>query len=456
MNFPAEPFRIKTVERIRQTTREERVDLLEKAGLNVFTVPAESIFVDLLTDSGTSAMSDRQWGGLLTGDEAYAGSRSFYHFEAAVRDITGFPHVIPTHQGRVAENLIFSTICKPGIIIPNNTHFDTTHANVVANGGVALNLPIPEALVPATEHPFKGNMDVVALEDTLKKHRDSIPLVGMTVTNNSAGGQPVSMENIRETSKICKKYGVPFFFDCARYAENCWFIHEREPGYKHKKIIDIAREMFSYADGCWMSAKKDALVNIGGFIAMKDAALTQTIKTKLILIEGFPTYGGLAGRDLEAMAIGLYEALEPDYLSYRTSQVRFLGDMLTDGGIPIVRPVGGHAVFIDALGFCPHIPQSQFPGVALTVALYRDYGIRAVEIGSLMFAEKSGSNGKITYPTLDLVRLAIPRRVYTSAHMAYVGESLLEIYQHRDNLRGLKLTFVAPILRHFTARLEEI
>ena len=330
MKFPAEPFRIKTVERIRQTTREEREALLKQAGMNVFAIPSQSIYVDLLTDSGTSAMSDQQWGGIMTGDEAYAGSRSFFRFEAAVRDITGFPHVIPTHQGRVAENLLFSTICKPGTIIPNNTHFDTTHANVVANGGEALNCPIPEALRPAEEHPFKGNMNLEALEKVLKEKKANIPLVAMTVTNNSAGGQPVSMENIRAVSAICKKYGVPFFFDCARYAENCWFIHERESGYRNKAMIDIAREMFSYADGCWMSAKKDALVNIGGFIAMKDEKLAQTIKNKLILIEGFPTYGGLAGRDLEAIAIGLYEGLDPDYLHYRTSQVQYLGETLTE------------------------------------------------------------------------------------------------------------------------------
>ncbi|RPH95588.1 tryptophanase [candidate division KSB1 bacterium] len=456
MNIPVEPFRIKTVERIRQTTREEREAYLKEAGLNVFAVPSESIFVDLLTDSGTSAMSDQQWGGLLTGDEAYAGSRSFYRFEAAIRDITGFPQVIPTHQGRVAENLLFSTICRPGITIPNNTHFDTTHANVAANGADALNLPVPEALHPETEHPFKGNMNLEALEKVLTERKGSIPLVAMTVTNNSAGGQPVSMENIKATSQICRKHGVPFFFDCARYAENCWFIHEREAGYKNKKVIDIAREMFSYADGCWMSAKKDALVNIGGFLAMKDEKLAQTLRNKLILIEGFPTYGGLAGRDLEAIAIGLYEGLDEDYLKYRTEQVRYLGEMLMAGGVPLVKPIGGHAVFIDALAFCPHIPQSEFPGVALTVALYREAGIRAVEIGSMMFAEKDPKTGKVEYPPLDLVRLAIPRRVYTNTHMAYVADAIVAVYKNRDKLRGLRLTYEAPMLRHFTARLEEV
>ncbi|HEY3295851.1 MAG TPA: tryptophanase [bacterium] len=456
MKFPVEPFRIKTVERIRQTTREEREEYLKKAGLNIFAVPSDSIYVDLLTDSGTSAMSDQQWGGLMTGDEAYAGSRSFYRFEAAVKDITGFPNVIPTHQGRVAENLLFSTICKPGKIVPSNTHFDTTHANVTANGGDARNLPIDAALVPSEQHPFKGNMNLEALEKTLAADAANIPMVVMTVTNNSAGGQPVSMENIRATSVLCKKYKVPFFLDCARYAENCWFIHEREAGYKNKKVIDIAREMFSYADGTWMSSKKDALVNMGGFIAMKDSALTQTIKTKLILIEGFPTYGGLAGRDLEAIAIGLYEALDEEYLNYRTSQVRYLGDMLTDGGVPIVLPVGGHAVFVDAAKFCPHIPPEQFPGVSLTVAMYREAGIRGVEIGSLMFEEKDKATGKAIHPPLELVRLAIPRRVYTMSHMQYVGESILEIYKTRNTLRGVRLTYEAPLLRHFTARMEEI
>jgi tryptophanase len=456
MKFPAEPFRIKTVERIRQTTRDEREIVLKKAGMNVFNIPSQSIYVDLLTDSGTSAMSDQQWGGIMTGDEAYAGSRSFYRLEAAIRDITGFPHVIPTHQGRVAENLIFSTIGGPGKVIINNTHFDTTRANVEANGAEALDIPIDEALSPEVEHPFKGNMNVDALDRKLSELGSKVvPLVGMTVTNNSAGGQPVSMQNIRETSKVCKKHGIPFFIDCARFAENCWFIHEREAGYKDRSVIDIARELFSYADGCWMSAKKDALVNIGGFIAMRDGELSRTLQQKLILIEGFVTYGGLAGRDLEALAIGLYEGLDEDYLHYRTAQVQYLGESLTAGGVPIVRPVGGHAVFIDAKKFLSHIPQSQFPGIALTVAMYREAGIRGVEIGSLMFGHKD-KDGQDVYPALELVRLAIPRRVYTTAHMSYVAESLLEIGKKRSTLRGLRVTYEAPILRHFTARLEEI
>ena len=456
MNIPAEPFRIKVVERIRQTTPEEREQLLKKAGMNVFTIPAADVYIDLLTDSGTSAMSDQQWAGLMVGDESYAGSKSFYHFEAAIQDITGFPNVIPTHQGRVAENLLFSTLCKPGKMIPSNTHFDTTRANVEANCAEAIDLQIPEALNPAAEHPFKGNMNVPELDKLLAKHSKDIPMVVMTVTNNSAGGQPVSMQNLRETSKVCKKHGIPFYIDCARYAENCWFIHEREEGYKNKSVKEIAKELFSYADGCWMSSKKDALVNIGGFIATKDSELTEKIKIRLILIEGFPTYGGLAGRDLEAIAIGLYEGLDEDYLNFRTAQVKYLGDMLTEGGVPIVRPVGGHAVFVDARSFCPEIPHEQFPGVALTVALYREAGIRGVEIGALMFGYTDKTTGKLVLPQLDLVRLAIPRRVYTNSHMKYVGEALLKIHKNRKMMRGLRISYEPPMLRHFMARLEEI
>jgi tyrosine phenol-lyase len=456
MRFPAEPFRIKVVEKIRRTTRDEREQLLERAGLNVFMIPSEAIYVDLLTDSGTGAMSDRQWAGLMIGDESYAGSKSFFKFEAAVRDVTGFPHVTPTHQGRVAENLLFSTICEKGKIVIANTHFDTTRANVEMNGAVALDLPVKEAYDPQIDSLWKGNMDLEKLEATLKEHRENVPLVVMTVTNNSAGGQPVSMENVRGAARICKQHGVPFFIDCARFAENCWFIHELESGYKGKTIIEIARELFSYADGCWMSAKKDALVNIGGFIAMNDIDLVRRLQQKLILIEGFPTYGGLAGRDLEAVAIGLYEGMEPEYLNYRTAQVRYLGDMLWEVGIGIVRPVGGHAVFIDAKAFCDHIPPEQFPGVALTVALYREAGIRGVEIGSLMFGHKDPKTGKHVAPMLELVRLAIPRRVYTTAHMTYVAESITEMYKDRHKIKPLRLTYEAPVLRHFTARLEEI
>ncbi|MBL0060979.1 MAG: tryptophanase [bacterium] len=456
MRFPAEPFRIKVVEKIRRTTRDERVELLQRAGLNVFLIPADAIYVDLLTDSGTGAMSDHQWAGLMIGDESYAGSKSFFKFESAVRDVTGFPSVIPTHQGRVAENLLFSTICSEGKTIIANTHFDTTRANVEMNHAEALDLPVKESMDPQLGSLWKGNMDLAKLEAKLKADRDNVPMVVMTVTNNSTGGQPVSMENIRGASKLCKQYGVPFFIDCARFAENCWFIHELEPGYKGKSIIEIARELFSYADGCWMSAKKDALVNIGGFIAMNDVELARKLQQKLILIEGFPTYGGLAGRDLEAVAIGLYEGMEQEYLQYRTAQVRYLGEMLLDAGISIVRPVGGHAVFIDAKAFCDHIPAEQFPGVALTSALYREAGIRGVEIGSLMFGHKDPATGEHVGPHLELVRLAIPRRVYTTAHMTYVAESIVELHKSRHAIKGMRLTYEAPVLRHFTARLEEV
>ncbi len=456
MKFPAEPFKIKVVERIRTTTRETRERLLKEAGYNIFNIPAEAIYVDLLTDSGTAAMSDNQWAGLMIGDESYAGSRNFYHLEDTVRDLTGYQFVIPTHQGRVAENLLFSTICQPGHIIPNNTHFDTTRANVKANNAHAMDLPIAEALRPEIEHPFKGNMNVAALENLLRTDRDKVPMVTCTVTNNSAGGQPVSMENIRAISEVCKRWSVPFFFDCARYAENAYFIRQREPGYKEKSVKEIAREMFSYADGCWMSAKKDALVNIGGFLAMNDEDLATRLKQKLILIEGFPTYGGLAGRDLEAVARGLLEGLDEDYLHYRTAQVKYLGDSLDRGGVPLVKPIGGHAVFIDGRRFAPHIPQERFPAQALVVAMYREAGIRGVEIGSLMFAEEDPETGEIRYPGLELVRLAIPRRVYTTMHVHYVAESILKIYREREKMRGLRIVYEAPVLRHFTCRMEEI
>ncbi len=456
MKFPAEPFKIKVVERIKTTTRKTREKLLKEAGFNIFDIPAEAIYVDLLTDSGTAAMSDNQWAGLMMGDESYAGSKNYYHLEKTVREVTGYEFVIPTHQGRVAENLLFSTVCKSGMIVPNNTHFDTTRANVKANGAKAMDLPVAEALDPALDYPFKGNMDVKALDKLLERDCSKVPMVTCTVTNNSAGGQPVSMQNIREISKVCKRWKVPFFLDCARFAENCYFIHIREPGYEKKSVKEIALEMFSYADGCWMSAKKDALVNIGGFLAMNDGELASLLKQKLILIEGFPTYGGLAGRDLEAVARGLLEGLDEDYLHYRTAQVKYLGESLMRGGVPVVKPIGGHAVFIDARRFASHIPQSQFPGQALIVNMYREAGIRGVEIGSLMFAEKDPDTDEVHYPDLELVRLAIPRRVYTTMHMHYVAESILNIYHEREKMRGLELVYEAPVLRHFTCRLKEL
>lgn len=457
MLFPSEPFRIKVVEPIKNTSREERDRLIRIAGYNVFKIPAESIYVDLLTDSGTSAMSDNQWAGLMLGDESYAGSKNYYHFEESVKGIFGFAHVIPTHQGRMAENLLFSVCVKPGNIVPNNIHFDTTRANVEYKQGIAANLVIDEGLDPHSEHPFKGNLDIGKLEAMIARHgRERIPLVLLTITNNSGGGQPVSMQNVREASAVCKKHRIPFFFDACRFAENCFFIKEREPEFKNTSVRDIACELFRYGDGCTMSAKKDGLVNIGGFLAMNNSEWAQKATNLLILVEGFPTYGGLAGRDLEAIARGLQEVLNEDYLAFRIGQVRYLGNLLADAGVPIVKPVGGHAVYLNAHEFLPHIPQNQFPAQALTVALYREAGIRAVEIGSLMFATKDPATGAVKYPELELVRLAIPRRVYTTMHMNYVAESIIDIYKKRERISGLRLTYEAPYLRHFTARLEEI
>ncbi len=457
MRFPAEPFRIKVVEPLRRVSRDERARRIEEAGLNIFAVPADSIFIDLLTDSGTSAMSDQQWAGLMVGDESYAGSRNFFHFRDTVRDLFGYPHVIPTHQGRMAENLLFTTVCKPGDVVPNNIHFDTTRANVEHQGAEALDLVIDEALDPVSPHPFKGNMDPAKLDRVLAaKGRDRVPLVMITVTNNSGGGQPVSMANVRAVRAVCDRHRVPLLFDACRFAENCWFIQQREPGYAQRPVAEIARELFSHGDGCTMSAKKDGLVNIGGFLALRNSEWAERITNLLILIEGFPTYGGLAGRDLEAMARGLREVLHEDYLEFRIGQVAHLGEMLDSAGVPIVKPVGGHAVYLDARRFLPHVPPAQFPGQAIVVALYRDHGIRAVEVGSLMFGHRDARTGQMVFPQLDLVRLAIPRRVYTTEHMRYVAESVIGLYRQRDRLGGLRITYEAPTLRHFTARLEEI
>ncbi len=457
MKFPSEPFKIKVVEPIRRTTREERDRLLREAGYNLFKVPAESVYVDLLTDSGTSAMSDNQWAGLMLGDESYAGSRNFYHFEETVRSIFGYRHVIPTHQGRMAENLLFSTVVKPGMCVPNNIHFDTTRANVEHQGAEALDVVVKEAYDPHCDTPFKGNMDLVRLEDAINRvGRNRIPLVMITITNNSGGGQPVSMANIRATSELCRRYGIPLFFDACRFAENCFFIREREPGYQAKSILDIARELFSYGDGCTMSAKKDGLVNIGGFLSLNNTDWVQDITNMLILVEGFPTYGGLAGRDLEAMARGLKEVLDEEYLGFRIGQVRYLGELLEQGGVPILKPVGGHAVYLNAKEFLPHIPQSAFPAQALCVALYREFGIRGVEIGTVMFGKKDPVTGRTIHPELEMVRLAIPRRVYTNMQITYVAESIIELFRTRETIRGLTMTYEAPVLRHFTARFEEL
>jgi tryptophanase len=457
VRFPSEPFKIKVVEPIKRTTREERDRLLREAGYNLFKVPAESVYVDLLTDSGTSAMSDDQWAGLMLGDESYAGSKNYYHFEETVRSIFGYREVIPTHQGRMAENLLFTTVVKPGMVVPNNIHFDTTRANVEHQRAEAVDCVVKEAYDPHCELPFKGNMDLVQLEETIRRvGRERIPLAMITITNNSGGGQPVSMENIRQTRALLNRHGIPLFFDACRFAENCFFIKEREPGYAHVPIIEIARELFGYGDGCTMSAKKDGLVNIGGFLSLNDERWAREITNLLILVEGFPTYGGLAGRDLEAMARGLKEVLDEEYLRFRIGQVRYLGELLDQAGVPILKPVGGHAVYLNAREFLPHIPREAFPAQTLAVALYREHGIRGVEIGTVMFGKKDAATGRPIHPELELVRLAVPRRVYTNMQITYVAESIADIFQRRDRLTGLRLTYEAPVLRHFTARFEEL
>ena len=457
MKYPSEPFRIKVVEPIKRTTIEVRKKLIDEVGYNIFSLPAESIYIDLLTDSGTSAMSDKQWAAMMLGDESYAGSRNYYHFEEVIRDLTGLSHIIPTHQGRVAENLLFSSILKKGDVVPNNSHFDTTRANVEHNEGIAVDLVIDEAKDPANLHPFKGNIDILKLEALIKETgKENIPLGMLTVTNNSGGGQPVSMKNIIETAELLHKNDIPFYLDACRFAENAFFIKEREEGYSNMSVRDIAKEMFSYADGCTMSAKKDGLVNIGGFIALNDNEIAEKITNLLILVEGFPTYGGLAGRDLEAMAVGFTEVTDEDYLSFRINQVRMLGESLTENGIPIIQPPGGHAIYIDALGFLPDLPREHFPAQALTVALYAEAGVRGVEIGSLMFATKDPETGEVKYPDLELVRLAIPRRVYTNSQMNYVAESLIDLHKNTEKIKGLKITYETPVLRHFTARFKII
>lgn len=443
-----EPFRIKSVEPIRWTTRLQREHRMQAAHYNLFLLPAEDVLIDLLTDSGTGAMSTHQWAALMEGDESYAGSRSFVHFSASVQDIFGYRHVIPTHQGRAAERILFSVMCKKGDVVPNNTHFDTTRANIEFVGAEAVDLVISEGRQPSLHHPFKGNMDVAALETLIQRvGRERVPLVMLTITNNSGGGQPVSMRNAREVSAICRKHRIPLYFDACRFAENSWFIKLREEGYANKTPKQIAQEMFLLGDGCTMSAKKDGMANIGGFLCTNDDKLAQQEKNLLILTEGYPTYGGLAGRDLEAIAVGLQEALEEDYLRYRIASTAYLGDHISQQGIPIVQPPGGHAVYIDARAFLPHIPPEQFPAVALATELYLQGGIRSVEIGTLMFGAAA---------TMDLVRLAIPRRVYTQSHIDYVIEVILEVWKNRGRIRGMHLTYEAPFLRHFTARLEPV
>lgn len=451
-----EPFKIKSVEPIRFTTLEQREKILKDAFYNPFMIHSRDVIIDLLTDSGTSAMSSEQWAGIMRGDEAYAGSQSFFRFERVVKKITGFKHIIPTHQGRAAEKILFSILGGPGKYFPSNTHFDTTRANIEFVGSEAIDLLNEIGLHPEIRADFKGNMDIEALEKFINKvGAENIPLVMLTITNNSGGGQPVSMENIKETRRICDKYGLKLFLDACRFAENAYFIKKREKGYENKSVLEIAQEMFSYADGCTMSAKKDALVNIGGFLAMNDDELALKCRNVLIVTEGFPTYGGLAGRDLEAIAQGLEEVLEEDYLKYRIRSVEYLGEKLIASGIPILEPPGGHAIYIDAKRFAPQIPPEQYPGQSIVCELYLQGGIRAVEIGSVMFG-KYDKDGKLIPAKLELVRLAIPRRVYTQSHIDYVIEVIQEVYQKRDKLRGMKIIEEAPMLRHFTAKFSYV
>lgn len=450
-----EPFRIRSVEPVHFTTSTERHTALKEAGYNPFLLHSDKVLIDLLTDSGTGAMSSRQWAGMISSDESYAGAASFFRFQASVQEITHFKHVIPTHQGRGAEHILFSVIGGPGKIIPSNTHFDTTRAHVETSGAQALDLMILEARLPKLFHPFKGNMDLDALEKTLASAtQGQIPAVMMTVTNNSGGGQPVSMENIRQASQIAHRHGVLFIIDACRFAENAWFIKTRENGYQDKTPLEIAQEMFSYADGCTMSAKKDGMANIGGFLALNDESLAEKCRTLEILVEGFPTYGGMAGYDMEAIAIGLHEALDENYLHYRIRSIAYLGERLVAAGVPIIQPTGGHAVYLDAREMLPHIPALQYPAWSLNNALYLLGGVRGVEIGSVMFGLQPDGNEKPA--AMELVRLAFPRRVYTQSHVDYLAEVILEVYNRRKTLAGYRILQQANVLRHFTVKLEPL
>ncbi|HYU30802.1 MAG TPA: tryptophanase [Thermoanaerobaculia bacterium] len=451
-----EPFRIKTVEPLRMTSREERINILEQADWNLFRVRADDILIDLLTDSGTGAMSAEQWAALNRGDESYAGSRSWFRFEERVRELTGFKHIIPTHQGRAAERILFTCLGVAGKLVINNTHFDTTRANVEVLGGRAVDIPVPEAHIPADESPFKGNIDLGALERLLAGSADRIACVMITVTNNSGGGQPASLANLRAASELCRAAGVPFYLDACRFAENAYFIKLREPGCADRTVESIAREMFSLADGATFSAKKDGLANIGGFLAANEDRLARQEEELLILTEGFPTYGGLAGRDLEAIAVGLTEVVDEDYLRYRVASTRYLGEGLIKAGMPIVRPPGGHAIYIDAGAFLPHIPQTELPAQALACAFYIEGGVRGVEIGTLMFGGKDPATGKDRVAPLELLRLAIPRRVYTQSHIDYLIEVAGTVAQKRRELCGFRIVEEAEHLRHFTARLAPV
>lgn len=456
-NYPVEPFRIKSVESIQLIDPLARRAAMQAAGHNLFALRAEEVFIDLLTDSGTGAMSQEQWAAIMRGDESYAGARSFFRLQQAMQQIFGFEHFVPTHQGRAAENILAALLIQPGMSVPSNMHFDTTEGNIRARGGHPVNLVIDEAFDPTSHHPFKGNMDLEKLRTFIQTTGPkNIPFGCITITNNAGGGQPVSLENIRSVAQLYHEFGILFFIDACRYAENSFFIKLREPGYAHKTTLEIAHEIFALADGAWMSAKKDALVNIGGFLAVRSSDLHQSVRNELILREGFPTYGGLAGRDLDAMATGLWEGLDESYLAYRLGQTAYLGDSLRNAGIPIIEPPGGHAIYLDAGTLLPHIPHAEFPGQALAAALYLEGGIRGVEIGSVMFAFPDPQSGEMVYPRLELVRLAIPRRVYTQAHLDYVIATLKQLAGRASDLRGYRLTYAPPLMRHFTARFEPI
>jgi tryptophanase len=457
VEYPPEPFRIKMVEPIKRIGRSEREAAIKRTGYNPFGLLAEEVFIDLMTDSGTGSMSQHQWAAIMEGDESYAGARSYQRLSKAMTDIFGFRFFVPTHQGRAAENILCAVALKDGQYIPSNMHFDTTEGNIRARGGRPTNLVIDEAFNPSSRHPFKGNMDIDKLRAFIHATGvEKIPFGMITITNNAGGGQPVSMENLKATAAVYKEYGIPFFIDACRFAENAFFIKQREEGYAEKSPLEIAQETFALADGATMSAKKDAIVNIGGFLALNDETMFQHVRNELILREGFPTYGGLAGRDLDAMAVGLYEGLDEDYLSYRLGQTEYLGEKLLEAGIPIIEPTGGHAVYIDAGGLLPHIPQSEFPGQALSVELYIEGGVRGIELGSVAFAYTDPDSGEMVHPKMELVRLAIPRRVYTQTHMDYTVKAFAKIKTRKEQIRGYRITYAPELLRHFTAQFEPI
>ena len=451
-----EPFRIKSVEPIRMTTREERHALLRKAHGNLFLLPSEGVLIDLLTDSGTGAMSAEQWAAVMRGDESYAGSPSYYRFRDAVREIYGFEHVIPTHQGRAAEHLLFDQVAGPGAIVPNNTHFDTTRANVESTGATALDLVCREAADTSSDAPFKGNMDLARLEALLEDQADAIPLVMVTITNNAGGGQPVSLENLRGVRALCDRFRKPLFIDACRFAENAWLIRQREPGQSGRSVREIVRDIFALADGCTMSAKKDGMANIGGFLALRDRELATRLRQALVVTEGFPTYGGMSGRDLEAVAQGLYEVVEETYLEYRHASIAYVCDRLAERGIPVLMPPGGHAVFLDAARFLDHISWDKYPGQALAIELYLEGGIRSCEIGSVMLGQRDPKTGEELPAAQELVRLAIPRRTYTQSHMDYLIDVIGTVHERRRGIRGVRITKAPAVLRHFSANFESL